>query len=54
VHELGYKWPSAAFYIQADKMAFQKMNFFSAMTTSNIPIDLDTNAAMLLEMQRFV
>ena len=46
IHQLGEKEPSAVFYAQANKMARHKMNFFSAMTTSDIPLHLDTQAIM--------
>lgn len=53
IHQLGDKEPSAVFYAQADRMAAHKMNFFSAMTTSNVPIDLDREADFLLAMQKY-
>lgn len=54
IHQLGTKYPSSVFYEQADRMAAHKMNFFSAMTTPDIPINLDLQAEFQLAMQKYV
>ena len=41
------------FHTQVDRMAAHKMNFFSAMTTADIPFDIAKNGQWELEMQAY-
>ena len=56
VHELNPKMAIGGhladnFHTQVDRMAAHKMNFFSAMTTADIPFDIAKNGQWELEMQ---
>ena len=58
VHELNPKMAIGGhladnFHTQVDRMAAHKMNFFSAMTTADIPFDIAKNGQWELEMQAY-
>ena len=58
VHELNPKMAIGGkltdnFHTQVDRMATHKMNFFSAMTTADIPFDIGKNGQWELEMQSY-